>query len=325
MRKLCTIVAGGASGLLVLAVMPALAHAAPIPPCDTGTTNSEFELIVPDEIAIDGAGGKATVRDNLCEVSLAYPWSWDYYSDIGVTYAAADPAAPISHPFSTAISSFDFEESDYNEVSFELPAFDSGDGPAVLTLTWTQSNVYSQNYETRPRSVARQINPTRGHPPEGVRASWDLHTVQKRVHGLKQPNWYTVWDEFIRFEVRPYKPASKGTAEPIKITIKGAGKAHHRTIRSQYDSSVPEFHPGGFHGKRRFKFKATSVGKVLDKGSFKVKYESAFGSRIYQGSDAFVNKCINTNRIIRSRHHRLYCWDYRYPASWDISHIKQSG
>ena len=224
MRELTRIIAGGASALLVLAVMPTLAQAGTYPPCDTGATNSEFKLKVPTEIAIGGIGAEATVEDVLCEISPTYPWAWAYPFDTGVTYSAADPTLPISHPFSRTIDQYDFDDG-YGEVTIELPAFESGDGPAVLTLTWTQANIYSQTYQTRARSMTSpQINPTRGHPPNGVRADGDLHTVQKRVHGIKQPDWYTVWDEFIRFEVRPYKPESLGTVEPIKITIRGGGR-----------------------------------------------------------------------------------------------------
>ena len=40
--------------------------------------------------------------------------------------------------------------------------------------------------------------------------------------------------------------------------------------------------------------------------------------RIWEGTDAFVNKCLGTSRELRSQGGRLVCWDYHSPAHQDI-------
>jgi hypothetical protein len=60
-------------------------------------------------------------------------------------------------------------------------------------------------------------------------------------------------------------------------------------------------------------------GKTLRKGSFKSRTEFDRGKkayRIYEGSDAFVNYCINKFKTIKSSGGRLYCYHPGYSASW---------
>jgi hypothetical protein len=48
------------------------------------------------------------------------------------------------------------------------------------------------------------------------------------------------------------------------------------------------------------------------------------GSRIRQGSDEFVNYCVNHNRTLHSNGGRLFCWAYHDPAHNEITNLKSS-
>lgn len=59
--------------------------------------------------------------------------------------------------------------------------------------------------------------------------------------------------------------------------------------------------------RARYKLVATSGGRTLLRGSLTVFGAWADGYRIYEGTDGFVNTCIDKNYRLYSSHLRLYC------------------
>jgi len=68
-------------------------------------------------------------------------------------------------------------------------------------------------------------------------------------------------------------------------------------------------------GNHSLSYAVSSAGAVIRHGTLQVAVFGAQTDRIYQGTDAFVNFCINGNKQINSLNHRLYCDGY-LPASY---------
>lgn len=202
--------------------------------------------------------------------------------------------------------------------------FEPGNQAGLLTASWDQmTDVYGSDACTK--SISHAVTPVAGNPARTGRASWELRTREKRWHGLRQPHNYAVWKEWVEFDVRPSSPRELAAVGPVEIRVKGGGDTYKLDLPDQWADRNRRFvPPSRLRGKHRFTFTVESIGQVLSRGSFKVKYEPEFGKRIWEGTDAFWNVCINSTREVRSRNGRLYCWEYRYPASHDISGLHQT-
>ena len=78
---------------------------------------------------------------------------------------------------------------------------------------------------------------------------------------------------------------------------------------------VPEWETGGYD---YLQYAVSTDGKSLAQDTIKVDTSPETTRRIYQGSDDFVNICINGSHEVRSLNHRLYC-DVTQAASYTIS------
>jgi hypothetical protein len=125
------------------------------------------------------------------------------------------------------------------------------------------------------------------------------------------------------------------TTDPITLTIEGGGarevarlggpcqrwitsrnRRRHRLWAIRYQNLTEEHASlaelalrGQMDGRRvRFKYKLAWHGQILRRGSIVgvTRYEAAH--EVWEGTDAFVNLCINNTKQIYSDGGRLYCW-----------------
>lgn len=317
---------------LALGVTTAQAAAAP---CSAANPKA-VQIVPPAEILF----GRQTEIPVTAEDAI-YTGEWGlsggaWGGEVQFTASSADPAAPISHPFAQTVvpTVHGYEYYDIDELPTLL--LELGDGPAQLSATWEQ---YQQgdSYQSCTATTSVVVSGVSGgDPPRRVKAIADLeYSIDRR----RSPRYFTWWEEWVEFEVTPAKPAHAAISA-LTVQVKGAGDVRTMSLADQGDErwtsrrwGAKRWHlaPSGrfipnpnLRETERFRFVMRFGGQVINRGSFRVDYERAFSERIWEGSDAFINVCINSTRRLFSRHHRLYCWDYRYPAVQAIEGLQQS-
>ncbi len=129
----------------------------------------------------------------------------------------------------------------------------------------------------------------------------------------------------------PSAPQRLVSTNPLMIYIIGQGQAKSIRVKDPCDKSFPRGTPNkvrarnwigvwdsilkemtlGFTGKSRKPFRVTVVAKqffsTINRTVFRVRWVDRPGRRIWQGTDAFINYCINELRPLRSENLRLYC------------------
>ena len=209
----------------------------------------------------------------------------------------------------------------YEDDEYETPTlwFARGDGPGILTASWTQKNwedrVFGGGVCEESESI--EIRPIRGRLSKvGAELRWEKGSTEFTLDlpcsaGKKE-----------EFEI--VSPA------PVLVSIRGAGgrkvvrvpdvclESRFRTFETKYwqayRSSLLVGEKAGIQvssfGVRRpalMRFEVRQAGQLTARGRFRIWDRSRPSRRIYEGSDAFVNYCIDETRKIRSSHGRLYC------------------
>lgn len=95
----------------------------------------------------------------------------------------------------------------------------------------------------------------------------------------------------------------------------GTGTPHRhiatgwRLIVTSYDEQTQAqlLVVGKKQGIRRFRYRISSAGVLLQSGTIVARTRLVGGGTFYEGSDEFVNYCIDENRPIHSAGGRLYC------------------
>lgn len=119
------------------------------------------------------------------------------------------------------------------------------------------------------------------------------------------------------------------TPTPVQITVRGSGAASTlstpdecwpgtwrvrghtpsvSTTRSLTASgSIVEFHSAG-HRNRTYQVTVRVAGRVVRRGRLENYYDSVPPTRVFEGTDQFVNYCIDQSKTVYSYHLRLFCW-----------------
>lgn len=270
------------------------AHAqATTPPCDPSVPKV-VRLVAPDQVAF-GRTAQFTV-DTTSEGG----W-WLSSGNAEVTFAAADPAHPISHPFTRTVRPWTASPWEYEEMKLA-----HGDGVGRLEASWDQYDLYGSD-TLCVHSDSQLVSPVVGEPPKAVKAE----------------HWYGRRRDRVKFPVRPASPQHLAAMGPLTLRIRGNGRTHKKVLRDQLDKRVLQFWPNRLPNRAKlFRFKVKFGDRVLLRGRFKGKHERAFGKKIWAGTDAYWNVCINQGRKVYSQGGRLYCWRYRYPPHEKIFGLK---
>jgi hypothetical protein len=194
-----------------------------------------------------------------------------------------------------------------------LLRFAQGDSPALVGFAYEEYRYVVDGAQERcQRVVTARVEPIEGRLPRLSR------TVSSRTGEV---------------EISISKPLRsaciRAATGPVRVTFRGPGGARTVAINDQCGhltksgGSRRDWRLGGHRrygtfyasfedlfrrtGQRTFSYKARFAGKALASGRFIVKTKRTPGYRIYEGTDAFINVCINDLRTIWSSGGRLYC------------------
>lgn len=246
---------------------------------------------------------------------------WKPVGSVQLTFAAADPAKPISHPFTyvhpSVGTSFDYAGPPIK--------FERGDGSGRLEATWTQRN--SQTAEQCDMSEALGLTPVEG----ALAWAWAFKTSSPGLNGSNQSLKIRIHCSSLVIDPITLEPleldSGSASPAPIEVTVRGGGgkrttvlsdqcegiwnrqRAHTRRWRISARGTAVEI---GHQGRSRraplsLRFKVTQAGVSLARGRFRMATISSTGYTIWEGTDAFVNVCINRGFTIYSSGGRLYC------------------
>lgn len=191
--------------------------------------------------------------------------------------------------------------------------FARGDGPGMLTASWTQSDRETGVACEESKSI--EIRPIRGR----------LSHVSAELRWEKGSREFTLDLSCPAGKKEEFELASPA---PVLVTIKGAdGRKIARVPDVCLESSFKAFETQhwaiyrtlvgdnvgiqvssfGVRKPALMRFEVRQAGQLTAQGRFRIWDRSRPSRRIYEGSDAFVNYCIDETREIRSSHGRLYC------------------
>lgn len=294
----------------LLALLPPVAVAAE--PCAPGTPQA-YAVEAPAKVAF-GRSFRATANETFSG------GGWMLYDELIRTFSVA-PLDPSKTSVTARTWSYDGRE----ELSQEFGDFriDWGESPLIFSAAWTQSA--GQKYGKIPyqECSASESVVTYGFRGDPARVKPSL-----LVEALSLD---------VTCPVTPFYENTEVSTLPIILTINGAGGRSRIQIPEPCGDHFPGHYvaqhwewwgkePSG--GKRRnlrllvrphhlpksktLHFKVRQGNVKFGQGRFKAVTFGRPRRVIHEGSDAFVNYCINQTRKIRSHRGRLYCV---YPGS----------
>lgn len=228
---------------------------------------------------------------------------------VDVRFEAANPSQPISRPFAVTSSP--------NSYTGPPLRFSQGDGVGKLTVTWTQSFGSPSCQESQSFLVT---------PVHGDNPTIGLSILRDALSG-----------DSLHFRISEC-PLDVATAVVGPITIKarqvkprGGRRTRQVTYLDQCNGGWnpkqgfgrgwglngvggPPFRAEAFLyplGKRnrslKFAFSVSVRGDIVSSGRVRSRVHYRRGRIYWEGTDAFVNICINKPLPIKSRGGRLYC------------------
>ncbi len=289
---------------LFLAVSGSSIAEAASPPCSPGTPQvyslrGEALDPIPSELAY-----RRPIKAKYTYSLSAYGYT-NVYGSERMSFEAASQSQPISHPFGPTPTPI---------YADQTILFEPGDGPGVVRLSWEQEPVLNPAARCT-YTIAATINPIPG-------------VVSFSVHASTWPGGDELW-----IGVPDCFPPLlyKLTGMPATLAISGAGGKRSVNVADQCsgDAEPNRVRTGRwrlfeklddafedrvvFRGRRPFRrarkmrLAISAAGASAQVGSFRVSTFVRRGQRIWEGTDAFINYCINKPRPIYSAGGRLYC------------------
>jgi hypothetical protein len=199
----------------------------------------------------------------------------------------------------------------------------TGDGDALITVTYQE---YSQPDDARVDYCQRTLQ-TVVKIGKGKSASVNARKYQ--------------YGETLRGSLQASKECANTNANPLTLNLHGGGinKTFHLSDVCGGNWKEPTFRKNGMkvvlknsaggNGRPEYDVSALYLptnrtnrytvtlrqgSAVIKRSLIKVRWINNEGREIYEGTDAFVNVCINGNHKIYSRHLRLYCVVGAYEA-----------
>lgn len=236
----------------------------------------------------------------------------DYVEQVHATLEPLRRNGRLSFSLNADLEPADFQD---NEDSLAGLRFLGTDGPARLTVSWTQGERIGgydgEAPQVCPLWTSLVVRPVKG-------ALSPVHPLFARSGGSRE----------LEIEVPCQRPTSLASPAPVFVIIRGLGARREVPIPDACrDSSFKRFqtrkwtaYRTGFSPRQRISISSFGVrrasrltflvrqsGRVTARGHFRVVNRDRPARKIFEGTDAFINYCINELRTIRSLHGRLYC------------------
>jgi hypothetical protein len=225
-----------------------------------------------------------------------------------VTVAPASGGPPLlTHTFSAGDLSAFNNSSGQRAFSFAAPA---GTAPVSVTLSYVEAEApfdptSAQCVDTR----AATVRPTAGSVPSASLQRTILDDVDANLSApggctQTQPTPVTVLLRSGRTSLtlssrdtcRPGSWRSRGRTPGVSArpSVSGSGSS----IRFQAVGQV----------NRSYRLTIKVGRRIVKQGTLTVTYEHIPATRVFQGTDQFVNYCIDQSQTVYSYHLRLFCW-----------------
>jgi hypothetical protein len=242
------------------------------------------------------------------------------------SFAAAIPGVALPSTFTEA-----FDGSAVIGYKESPPVtLNHGDSPGVFTASWTQA-IGGLKLSKQKEQIECQASASATVAP----AQGELATAKP---GYRYKGLSTFFELRLNCPYGKFEDFSQTSTAPVLVKMEG-GKQRTRLkyldicetngflVKAQYwkftefafESSSLYVHslvllPRNLRGRAiRMHFEVRQAGEKLAYGNFKVTTHSQPGRTIYQGTDAFVNYCIDTGQELRSSSGKLQCY---YPGRY---------
>jgi hypothetical protein len=302
--------------LAVLSFAPATASAAGItdsPACPAGKTPS-LSIVAPAQVAFNRTYGVFLRRASGTPDSQIFGQP--------ATITAADPAQPISTPFSGYIGSYaEYERSPSLVAPLRLAPTD---GPALITATWFEQEPQYSKQWCRMGATAIVSGKVGVQPKlkisqqqtSGLGLEFDFAAIPTCADAAGEPITLTVkttvqtgsltWADACALA----KDDSTSTLSTGVLTKSGVTDGRRFALsEGDHDDAeaTVQAYPQG-RSVRRIDWTVTSGTTTLASGRFWAQSYPEWHTRIWEEEDNFVNICINGDDYeIRKENGRLYC------------------
>lgn len=315
----------------LVAVPMATAEAAP---CPAGTP-SALEIKAPTTVAYGRTFGAELIEasaEGWSANGVAASGTFSYRPALSEAVSPSTFAVPIPATFDPS-----------SLPTSPLIVINRGEGPGVLTATWTQGiggQPFSKQKDRTECEAATSVTVT---PIRGA-----LATVEP---GYRYKDVSTFFDLRLKCPHGESEDISQTSTAPVTIRLSGGGQrtqlrysdiceANGFQVRGRYwkftefafESGSDYTHalvliPRQLRGRSiRMHFDVHQAGETLAYGNFRIATQSEPGRFIYQGSDGFVNYCIDTGQELRSSSGKLNCfYPGRYKATVTNAHMFPQG
>jgi hypothetical protein len=288
--------------------------------CETGIPLAEG-IVAPATVAYG--------RDFAAYPEEAFPgggWYLEEEVPWTFTFNSATPGVNLSDAYVV-------QESHFSQNQTHLVEFMRGEGPGVFSVSWTQGH------------GARYANPP---TYKECTATTSVTTVpiEGKLGRVRPTLDYSHGNSYLRLTMRcpgvRLEEIDQSSSTPLHVVIQGAGARRSvlapdvcgegggPTFRTRHwAGGVVSFSTHRAQGDvltikakalddqpKVIRFKVSQAGKPLGSGHVTAETYSKAGKFIYEGSDAFVNYCIDHGQEINSINHRLYCIFPGYSRSY---------
>ncbi len=297
-RAIRVVIAAVVAAVMAIAASPA---AADVPCAANSAPAYKFEKSLPPKL-----GYGFTARFDL-DFNADYAGAYVGSDAIRVEVAAADPTRPISHPY--AVSGAEaLGGTDWDDFAGRFTLrLERGDGPAIVRATWQESSGYDYDATTCTRTVTATVTPQQGEKlrpkvtvRSGGRVLFDFIGADRCRDSTDASQRVTVAGMgrtrrlFARHFCSPWKPR-KADAGRWLLDGRGGGPAIFRPRLRRSGTAI-------------FSYKQLIGRRVAKRGRFRLTTVHRPRRRVWEGTDAFVNFCINGEYTIWSKGGRLFCW-----------------
>ena len=319
--RICKMLVGFGIGAALIAAGGAAQAAAA--PCAPGTP-ATLRIKAPSTLAY-GRAASASLKD-VWQPGTSGLWKYQTengkpLSPVRWSFSPAEPGKALAHAFSYSKSNLEFEP---------RLLFRRRDGAGVITATWVQAREESLGFgqwavvEECEMSVSQQITPIRGElasvEAEARAGLWPFRLIvacpsQGKEYGeriFRQTSSAPVHVQIAGAHQR--KVVDLG--DPCKERFVGRVKTHRweaealnwiTGIRGGPRQAVSVGPTGITARPTRMRLRVMQAGVVIASGRFKLREWETHLRVVHEGTDAFVNFCIDQNRVIHSSNGRLYC------------------
>lgn len=225
-----------------------------------------------------------------------------------VTVASAAGGSPLlTHTFSSGDLSAFNNSSGQRAYSFAAPA---GTTPVTVTLSYVEAEAAFDPTSAQCVDIrTATVRPTAGSAPSASLQRTILDDVDTNLSApggcvQTQPTPVTALLRAGRTSLtlssrdtcRPGSWRSRGHAPGISASTSVSGSGS--SIRFQAVGQV----------NRSYRLTIKVGRRIVKQGTLTVTYEHIPASRVFEGTDQFVNYCIDQSQTVYSYHLRLFCW-----------------